>query len=228
MTFLRKYSVPIVLAVLLHAFAIVSPLAFGFDRGADNEKFTIEPRAISASLVILEQPNLRPTQTLPPTLTEPAPLPVEEPPADPFTEEPIEQIDEVAQREEKRLLLLEELREQAFADELANELNELESEQFDDRGTTYVNAIYSAVVQQWSRPPSARRDMEAILRVELFPSGKLNSVGLVKSSGNDAFDRSALEAVRSVPKFEVPQNIRLFERRFRTFDLKFKAKDLLR
>lgn len=225
----RDYTVPFVLAVLLHSFALVSPMVFGFGNGDSSQEPVFKPRAITATLVILET-TPQTTSVAPHPTDDPAPvapLPVEDDEQESLeNDEELEQTE--AEREALRQLRLEELRNQIFDQELLLEGQELLDGDMEAEGTTYVNAIYSAIVVKWSRPPSATRDMEAVVQVELFPSGELNTASLVQSSGHDAFDRSTLTAVRSVKKFSVPQNSELFERRFRSFKLRFKGEDLLR
>jgi colicin import membrane protein len=70
--------------------------------------------------------------------------------------------------------------------------------------------------------------MAAGILVELFPTGDLNTVSLLDSSGSASFDRSALAAVRKARRFEVPQDSEVFEAQFRKFRLLFKPEDLLR
>ena len=70
--------------------------------------------------------------------------------------------------------------------------------------------------------------MEARLIVELVPTGEVVAVTVVKSSGNEAFDRSAEQAVRKAARFDVPEDPALFEAHFRRFQMLFKPEDLLR
>ena len=93
---------------------------------------------------------------------------------------------------------------------------------------TYRAGIYQRIVDNWSRPPSARNGMEVELRVELVPTGDVVAVTILRSSGNAAFDQSAEAAVRKARRFEVPKESRLFEQRFRRFNLLFRPEDLLR
>ena len=93
---------------------------------------------------------------------------------------------------------------------------------------SYYDKIREAIEYQWSRPPSARRDMEVELAINLVPTGDVVSVSVIRSSGNDAFDRSALQAVEKVGRFpelmDVPS--RVFEDYFRQFKLRFRPEDL--
>ena len=135
---------------------------------------------------------------------------------------------ERAREEAARQKRLEQLAESAFNDALAQEAMELAGSARTDAALSFVAGIYQAVVRNWSRPPSARNDMQAELLVELIPTGEVVSVTLVASSGNTAFDRSAEAAVRKARRFQVPDDIGLFEARFRQFTLLFKPEDLLR
>ena len=132
------------------------------------------------------------------------------------------------ENEKKRLQTLEELRNSTLADSLQEELQLLAELELDEESASYINAIYSAIVLRWSRPPSARKEMETLLNVELFPNGELNTVNVVESSGNEAFDRSTLSAVRAVGSFSVPEDKDVFEAKFRKFTLRFRGEDLLR
>jgi colicin import membrane protein len=70
--------------------------------------------------------------------------------------------------------------------------------------------------------------MQTRLIVELVPTGDVVSVTVVLSSGSEAFDRSAEQAVRKVGKFDVPRDSALFEEYFRRFPVLFRPEDLLR
>jgi len=68
-----------------------------------------------------------------------------------------------------------------------------------------------------------------VLQIRLVPSGEVVSVTVVKGSGNDAFDRSAANAVWLNERFSSLTEIgpRLFEEYFRELNLVFKPEDLL-
>lgn len=96
----------------------------------------------------------------------------------------------------------------------------------DEKAMAFVSQIQREIIQNWSRPPSARNGMQALLRVYLVPTGEVVNVVLEQSSGNDAFDRSALLAVRKAERFVVPTQSRQFERNFREFEVLFRPEDL--
>jgi outer membrane biosynthesis protein TonB len=52
---------------------------------------------------------------------------------------------------------------------------------------SYAALIRDTVVNYWSRPPSARNGMEALLAIQLVPTGEIVSVSVLRSSGSTAF-----------------------------------------
>ena len=91
-----------------------------------------------------------------------------------------------------------------------------------------AGTIQAAVINRWTRPPSARNGMVAVLAIQLVPTGEVVGVGVLQSSGDTAFDRSAMTAVNRVGRF--PEVAKLddptFEANFRRFQLIFKPEDL--
>ena len=96
----------------------------------------------------------------------------------------------------------------------------------DEKAMAYVVQIQREIIQNWSRPPSARNGMQTILRVHLVPTGEVVDVNIEESSGNSAFDRSAIQAVRKSGRFVVPGDALRFERDFRVFTVLFRPDDL--
>jgi len=96
----------------------------------------------------------------------------------------------------------------------------------DEKAQAYVAQIQRDIVQNWSRPPSARNGMQAVLRVFLVPTGEVVDAIVEESSGNESFDRSALLAVNKADRFIVPRESRQFERNFREFTVLFRPEDL--
>ena len=97
-----------------------------------------------------------------------------------------------------------------------------------EMAASYAALIQQTVVNYWSRPPSARNGMEALLAIQLIPTGEVVSVSVLKSSGNTAFDRSAINAVEKAGSFPELQNLPSgeFEKTFRRFRLLFRPEDL--
>jgi TonB family protein len=92
----------------------------------------------------------------------------------------------------------------------------------------YASLIQQTVEQRWSRPPSARNGMEVLLSIQLIPTGEVVSVSVLRSSGDAAFDRSAVAAVERAGNFPELKNLppREFEQNFRRFRLLFRPEDL--
>ncbi len=105
--------------------------------------------------------------------------------------------------------------------------DEQEQEQQEmDEILQYQSLIQQTVKRYWIRPPSARNDMVVMLNIQLLPGGELKTVGIDESSGNAAFDRSAVLAVEKAGRFSVPSDPVLFDRHFRVFKMRFKPGDL--
>lgn len=226
----RYYGLPLLLALLVHALAVAA-LYSGWN--PSKELRLIKPQIVHAQLLVL-QPKAKPVAP-PVPRQKPEPPVREEVKPDPKPEVRVEEPPKVdleaqqRQRErEARQQRLAELAQAAFAQALAIESTELA--QGDDQAVaqSYQLGIYQLVVANWSRPPSARNGMQALLMVELVPTGEVVAVTIVESSGNSAFDRSAEAAVRKSRSFEVPTQADVFERYFRRFSLLFRPEDLLR
>lgn len=245
MDFARQYSLPLLMALVLHLGAAAALYA---NWNPSRETRVIEPpKAVQASLVMME-PKPQPKPKPPPPQPKPQPKPQPEPQPQPEPEpEPEPEPDREAEREAERQRAeqeareraeekarqerLEELSQTAFEEALeseASELAEADQAETDAVAQSYRRGIYQTVVANWSRPPSARNRMEAKLLVELVPTGDVVGVTIIESSGDAAFDRSAEAAVRKAKNFEVPKEPDVFEEHFRRFTLLFRPEDLLR
>ncbi|WP_157960399.1 cell envelope integrity protein TolA [Marinimicrobium alkaliphilum] len=117
---------------------------------------------------------------------------------------------------------------QRLDDAMAREEEFLDAQRAQTLAQSYVGQIAARIEQNWSRPPSARRDMEVELLIQLVPTGRVVNVTVTRSSGDAAFDRSAEQAVNRVERFTEVQDMPtdLFERQFRQLRLVFKPEDL--
>lgn len=225
--YVKRYLIAFLVAILLHA-AVVAGLQVTLIVTEQTEsKFTFEPKPLRAQLIRLK--TQRPVEAAP---TVPTNFPSDERDANSVDDQEVEvreteeeMLERLKREREKRL---EEIRKQAFRDSVGEELTAEMADAIQDLSQVYITGIYLSVVENWSRPPSARNDMITVILVELFPTGDLNSVGVIESSGNQAFDRSALNAVRRAAPFNVPDDLDLFESSFRSFRLIFNPEDLLR
>lgn len=104
----------------------------------------------------------------------------------------------------------------------------LSAQQSEVTAQSYVALMAQRIERNWSRPPSARTGMKCELRIQLVPTGQVVNVTVTKSSGNAAFDRSAVAAVERVGRFEELQKVPsdVFEQHFRRVTISFNPQDL--
>ena len=127
--------------------------------------------------------------------------------------------------EQRKIEVRDRQRQQERADAAAAELATSEFEMVQS-GTAIIQ---QAVQSVWSRPPSARNGMRAILQIRMLPTGELIDALITQSSGDPAFDRSAENAVYSAAPFRELQAlpINVFNANFRSLSLIFQPEDLL-
>ncbi len=224
-----KYAGPFVLALVLHVI-----LFFFVDR---NWSQSVQPssivdfKAINAELVVLK-PKLEVKRQSTAARPEIKINPVDSQPelaSDSLSEiDGPEKTDISKDRELARQELLDKLYRSNLEANIEQEASELESATNQQVAALFQAKIYDQVRRNWRRPPSARNEMQTKLLVELIPTGEIISVTVVESSGLEAFDRSAEQAVIRSSRFEVPDNSRLFEAYFRNFYFLFRPQDLLR
>lgn len=186
----------------------------------------------------------KPAPAPPPPKPQPKPTPKPQPKPKPVPPKPDPKVQEEARKKEQVRREAEQRqqqqREQQVREQKVREQQRLEQEMAlamaaEDEAlaegaetTTYEEAIAMAIEDNWSRPPSARRDMQVVLRIQLIPTGEVVGVSVLKSSGDQAFDRSAINAVNKATRFpevaEAPPQV--FERRLRSLQLVFRPEDL--
>lgn len=224
---------PLAMTLLLHA-ALLFSLTLNW---VSHNEVTVKPkhipRYIEARLVTAEslQPKKKPPKSKPratkprPAAAKPKPkVAVSKPVVKPKPVPEIKPVEPVrASAEERAAAARAEL-------SLALEAEDILLEQASDQQLTqsYSDLIAAVIEDNWSRPPSARNEMEAELLIQLIPTGEVVSVTVTRSSGLSAFDRSAVMAVRKAGTFPELQQVpsRLFNKNFRRFTLKFKPEDL--
>lgn len=140
-----------------------------------------------------------------------------------------EQLKQEKIQQEQQAALAQKAREDALLSSIEDQQqaqhNRIVSEQ---QAQSYAAIIQQAVVAQWNRPASARNGMEVLLDIQLIPNGTVISVTISKGSGNDAFDRSAVAAVKKAERFPelVDMDSAVFEQYFRSFRMRFNPEDL--
>ncbi len=185
---------------------------------------SIQP--IQASLIQAEtlkpKPKPKPKPTPKPTpKPKPAPEPAPEPVPEPKPVE-VEKPEPALDAEQLAALTRSELDSLVDAEIAASSAGE------PSLRDVVAATIRASVINRWTRPPSARNGMVSILSIQLVPTGEVVGVSVLQSSGNTAFDRSAMTAVERTGRF--PQVAKLdnqtFEANFRRFQLIFKPEDL--
>lgn len=88
--------------------------------------------------------------------------------------------------------------------------------------------IFDLISSQWTRPPGTSSDLEALIRIRLLGTGELapDGINVVESSGNAAFDRSAVQAIERAAPFPLLQLEPRQRDAFRVIDLIFTPEDL--
>jgi len=220
---LSWFGAPLLVTLLLHLL-VIAILVVRWESPTTIEARVAKPVAIKAQLVSADtlKPKPKPTPK-PKPKQEPKPQPKPQPkPAEPVPEKPAEVQKPTPSTEDMAAQNLKEI-ESAMASEQTAQAGVSGS-----ISDTLAAIIRQAVVGRWARPPSARNGMVAVLEIALVPTGDVVGVSVLTSSGDNAFDRSALNAVERVGRFpEVKQLDRaLFERDFRRFQLIFRPDDL--
>jgi colicin import membrane protein len=237
---IRDYSLPLVLALLVHL-AAAAMLLQGWTP-APKIADVIKPQVVNASLIVMQAP-AKPAAPAPKPQPKPAAVttkakktPKPSATKQPSTAEKAKAAAarkkaaaaEAAERRRLQLAALGDMADAALEQSLERESVSLLRDEEAQIAQSYRAEIYELVRQNWSRPPSARNGMSARLLVELIPTGEVISVAVVEGSGNAAFDQAAEQAVRQARRFPVPDNNSQFERYFRRFYFLFQPEDLLR
>lgn len=180
------------------------------------------------------KPEVKPKPVAPPE-TKKIPAKPVEPKVDPKKiveekkkEEMRKRLDALQLVEEQRLL---ERLAQVKADKLAVQQAADDAEQAEEDRSTVENynaQMKSRIESLWAPPPSARNGMKVMLEIQLTQSGDVISVDILTSSNNTSFDRSAVQAVKKAGYFDVPKDVRVFNKYFRKFKFKFEPTELKR
>ena len=89
----------------------------------------------------------------------------------------------------------------------------------------YQDLIRAQVASVWSYPPNVTRDLEVEVRLVMVPTGEVISATVTRSSGHEALDRSVEQAIMKASPLPVPDDIRVFEKNFRTLTMKFRPEN---
>jgi TonB family protein len=238
---------PALASVVLHAFLLIVLTANWMDSTPDVITVKPQPMVINARLVDASELKPKPKPAPPKAAPKPKPKPVAKPKPKPKsvpkpTPKPVAKPKPAPKptpkpaptrvEPEPPRLSQQELAAITRAD-LARAVAEEESAAAAAATSAEMAASYASLIQQtvinyWSRPPSARNGMETLLSIQLIPTGEVVSVSVIKGSGNNAFDQSAVNAVKKAGSFPELQNLpaREFEKTFRRLSLLFRPEDL--
>lgn len=269
MAFLREYSLPIIIALLIHA-VIVYCLSTGINKQAKLPDVA-SPKFVVAKTVKLKQEAPKVVKPVVEQKSKPVQeqqkkvqeqqrkleqqrqqqakqekaraekaaqekrrLALEKERAEKARQEQIKQAEakkrqEEQQKKEKEQALAQAAKEDMLFEQLQQEIAQQQQvKESEQEAQSYVSIIQQAVAANWSRPASARNGMEVVLIVQLIPNGTVIDVRVDVSSGNDAFDRSAIAAVKKAERFPELAQMKsvTFERYFRQFTMRFNPDDL--
>ena len=86
----------------------------------------------------------------------------------------------------------------------------------------FSSMIKSQVMENWKRPTNLSSNLKTEIQITLVPTGEILSSKIINSSGNRAFDDSALTAISRLKSFDgLNMQMNLFVQHFRKFILIF-------
>ena len=229
-----SYSTGALFSIVLHV-AVVAALLANWE--SDSKKVIIQPQYIEAKIVELA-PKKKPVAKPPKPKVDRAAKKREQDKRRAAEKKKAERLAALKekQRADREREKLEQQRAEAerkrieteFAETLAQEQADISAQEDERVANSFMQLIRQRLSDNWSRPPSARRDMETLLEIRLVPTGRIVGVTVVKSSGDIAFDRSVEQAAFKAEQFEEIQQLepRLFEKHFRIVKVAFSPQDL--
>ena len=225
-------GLPALLTISIHVGIV---LVLGFRWAGPTQVIAAAPTAQAVQAVLVSadslapkpkpkpKPKLKPKpKPKPKSQVDPTPAtPREAPP--PAVVEPVPEIKDAAPESDATQLAA--MAREELANMATSDLSGSDSISLKD---AVAATIQRAVINRWTRPPSARNGMVSVLSIQLVPTGEVVGVSVLTTSGDAAFDRSAISAVERVGKFpEIAQlDSRIFETTFRRFQLIFRPEDL--
>ncbi|QEY59349.1 cell envelope integrity protein TolA [Pseudomonas sp. C27(2019)] len=116
--------------------------------------------------------------------------------------------------------------------ELLSEDTQYQQAVADTQGSQVAGSLDDLIIrlvsEQWVRPPSARNGMAVTVVIEMLPDGTITNASVTQSSGDPAFDASAVAAVRNVGRIREMQQLdsKTFNALYRSRRAVFKPEDL--
>ncbi len=123
--------------------------------------------------------------------------------------------EELARLEAERIRKEEEEEERRRKEELQRELEAEERKRQAEEDaalqSSYINAIYRSIVNEFNRT-GLPDGLSCVIRVVLKPGGEVVGFSIIKSSGNPIFDRRAETAVRKAEPLPAPDDSATLDR----------------
>ena len=242
MSSLKSYSIGLVVSVFIHG-NILAALVFAWE--PKESPVIITPNQIEASLVQLtanpklseditvqKKPKKKNNKVLKPVIQKERSQVVTAPKiiqtsVDDLSRGKIESTSNQVNSEEDTFLRRTEI-ENEFEESLLRESEMLQKREEEVAANSFRRLIQKRLSDNWSRPPSARLGMQATLRLNLVPTGRIVGIAIISSSGDQAFDRSVEQAASKAGYFEEIDSMsaKMFEQSFRTIEVLFSPEDL--
>ena len=242
MSSLKSYSIGLVVSVFIHG-NILAALVFAWE--PKESPVIITPNQIEASLVQLtanpkvsedikvqKKQKKKSNKVLKPVVQKEksqvstAPKTIQTS-VDEISQRKIESTSKPLNSEKERFLRRTEI-EDEFEESLLRESEMLKQREEELAANSFRRLIQKRLSDNWSRPPSARLGMQATLRLNLVPTGRIVGIAIISSSGDQAFDRSVEQAASKAGYFEEIDSMsaKMFEQSFRTIEVLFSPEDL--
>ena len=242
MSSLKSYSIGLVVRVFIHGY-ILAALVFAWE--PKESPVIITPNQIEASLVQLtanpkvsedikvqKKQKKKSNKVLKPVVQKEksqvstAPKTIQTS-VDEISQRKIESTSKPLNSEKERFLRRTEI-ENEFEESLLRESEMLKQREEELAANSFRRLIQKRLSDNWSRPPSARLGMQATLRLNLVPTGRIVGIAIISSSGDQAFDRSVEQAASKAGYFEEIDSMsaKMFEQSFRTIEVLFSPEDL--
>ena len=197
-----NYLAPLCLSLIIH-FGIVFSFSDFFNINFDQ--FNIQSsKPISAYIIFEEKKKIRKNPIKLSEVTQKKEKKVEKQDIEISSSASI--LEEIQQLEETRLVDVKEIDKNLLGTDVEK----------------YSYLIQRQVKENWKRPKNINQSLKTEIQINLVPTGEILSASVIKSSGNKAFDESAMSAILKVKSFEgLTMQMQLFDQHFRKFTLVF-------
>ena len=197
-----NYFAPLLLSLFIH-FGI--GLSFSNILKIDFDAFNIDSKKPITAFVIFEEAISIPRQKI--------------------------KADQVTKISDKPKLEIEKIELESKKD-LLSEIQQLENLKINDQAYTnnislgeiekFSSIIKKQVVDNWNKPKGISQNLKTEIEIDMVPTGEILSYKILKGSGNEAFDESAMKAISLVNTFDgLVMQPKLFDDHFRKFILIF-------